>query len=61
MTQRTRGFIMTGTALLGLALNVVDAADRGSSAWNILAIVCFAILLFCGFGLIAKSGPPAAT
>jgi hypothetical protein len=59
MSNRTRGFIMVGAALVALAANVIEAADEGASAWNIIAIVCFAIVLFAGFELIAKSPPPA--
>jgi hypothetical protein len=58
MSNRTRGFIMVGAALVALAANVFEAADEGASAWNIIAIVCFAIVLFAGFELIAKSPPP---
>jgi hypothetical protein len=58
MSNRTRGFIMVGAALVALAANVIEAADEGASAWNIIAIVCFAIVLFAGFELIAKSPPP---
>ncbi len=60
MSIRTRGFIMVGAALIALAANVIEAADEGASVWNIIAIVCFAIVLFAGFELIAKN-PPAST
>lgn len=55
MSNRTRGFIMVIAALIALAANVVDAANDGASAWNILAILCFAIVLFAGFELVAKN------
>jgi hypothetical protein len=52
---RTRGFIMVGAALVALGANVVDAANDGASIWNIVAILCFAIVLFAGFELVAKN------
>jgi hypothetical protein len=57
VNTRTRGFIMVGAALVALAANVIEASTDGASAWNIIAIVCFAIVLFAGFELIAKSAP----
>jgi hypothetical protein len=54
---RTRGFIMVGGALIALAANIVDAAEDGASAWNIVAIVGFAIVLFAGFELVATNPP----
>jgi len=58
MQPRTRGFIMVVTALVGLGANVVDVANRGSSACNFVAIGCFTVLLFAGFESVAKSPPP---
>jgi hypothetical protein len=52
---RTRGFIMVVAALIALGANVVDAANDGASVWNIIAIVCFAVVLFAGFELVAKN------
>jgi hypothetical protein len=52
---RTRGFIMVGAALIALGANVIDAANDGASVWNIVAIICFAIILFAGFELVAKN------
>jgi hypothetical protein len=46
---------MVGAALVALAANVVDAAEDGASVWNIVAILCFAIVLFAGFELVAKN------
>ena len=40
-----------------VAANVVEAADEGASLWNIIAIVCFAVVLFAGFELVAKTPP----
>ena len=48
---------MVGAALVALAANIVDAAEDGASAWNIVAIVCFAIVLFAGFELVASNPP----
>ena len=58
MQQRTRGFVMVIAALVGLGANVVDVANRGSSAWNFIAIACFTVLLFVGFEIVAKAPPP---
>jgi sulfite exporter TauE/SafE len=55
---RTRAFAAVGAGLLLLALNVLDAADRGTSAGNIVAIACGAFLLFWGFAMVARTGPP---
>jgi hypothetical protein len=60
VVQRTRGFLFVIAGLVLLALNVIDAADRGSSAGNIAAIAIGAFLLFWGFGVIARTGPPAS-
>ncbi len=58
MPSRTRAFAAVGAGLLLLALNVIDAADRGASAGNIVAIALGAFLLFWGFALVARTGPP---
>lgn len=57
MSNRTRGFVLVVVALLALAANIIDAANDGASVWNIIAILCFAIVLFAGFELVAKSPP----
>jgi len=49
---------MVIAALIGLGANVVDVANRGSSAWNFIAIGCFTVLLFAGFEAVAKTPPP---
>ena len=49
---------MVIAALIGLAANVIEASTDGASAWNIVAIVCFAVMLFAGFEMIAKTPPP---
>ena len=51
---------MVISALIGLGANVVDVANRGSSAWNFIAIGCFTVLLFAGFEAVAKTPPPQA-
>ena len=55
MSDRRHGFIDVIAGLLVLGANVVDAANRGSSAWNFVAIAVGAILLFWGFALIARN------
>lgn len=55
MSQRGRGFVMVVCGLLVLALNVVEAADRGATAWNLLTIAVGAFLLFYGFTVVARN------
>jgi hypothetical protein len=56
--NRNRGIAASLVGILLLALNVIDAADRGASAGNLVAIACGAFLLFWGFSLVARSGRP---
>ena len=56
MPTRNRGVAAAAAGLVILALNVIDAADRGASAGNIVAIAAGAFLLFWGFSLVARSG-----
>jgi hypothetical protein len=59
--EKNREIVMAGCGLVVLALNVIDAADRGASAFNIVTIAVGAFLLFCGFTVVARTGrPPAA-
>lgn len=58
-TKRGIAFAIAGIALL--ALNVIDAADRGASAGNAVAIAAGAFLLFWGFALVARSGRPPSS
>ena len=58
MAERNRGVVMAGCGLLVLALNVIDAANRGASALNILTIAVGAFLLFYGFSVVARTGRP---
>src|SRR5436853_609257 len=37
--DQRRGILMAVAGLVVLAANVIDAANRGSSAWNVIAIV----------------------
>ncbi len=46
---------MVGAALIALAANVIDSANDGASVWNVVAIICFAVVLFVGFELVAKN------
>jgi len=54
MSDRQHGFVYSIAGLLVLAANVVDAVNRGSSAWNFIAIAVGAGLLFYGFALIGR-------
>jgi len=58
MADRTRGVVMAVCGILVLTLNVIEAVDRGSSAWNLITIATGAFLLFYGFAVIAR--PPKA-
>jgi hypothetical protein len=60
VAESKRGIAAALAGLLILALNVIDAADRGASAGNIVAIGCGAFLLFWGFAAVARSGRPPA-
>ncbi|MEX0948622.1 MAG: hypothetical protein WD296_07440 [Acidimicrobiia bacterium] len=55
MSERTRGFVMVVCGLLVLGLNVIEAADRGATAWNIVTIATGAFLLFFGTSVVARS------
>ena len=57
-TKRGIAFAIAGIVLL--ALNVIDAADRGASAGNVVAIAAGAFLLFYGFALVARGGRPSS-
>lgn len=56
MSERRHGIVEAGFGLLILAANVVDAATRGSSVWNFVAIALGAALLFYGFTRVARAG-----
>jgi len=58
MKERTRGVVMAVCGIIVLALNVVEAADRGATAWNMVTIATGAFLLFYGFAVIAR--PPTS-
>lgn len=56
MSEQRRGIIMAVAGIVVLAANVIDAVDRGSSAFNIIAIATGAFLLFYGFVVVGRSG-----
>jgi hypothetical protein len=56
--NQRRGILFAFAGILLLAFNVFDAADRGASGANIVAIACGAFLLFYGFIVVARSGRP---
>ena len=58
MGEKNRGIVMAVSGLLVLALNIIDAANRGASAFNIITIAVGAFLLFYGFTVVAKTGAP---
>jgi hypothetical protein len=58
MPNQRRGILFAFVGILLLAVNVFDAADRGASGGNIVAIACSAFLLFYGFAMVARSGRP---
>jgi uncharacterized membrane protein len=55
MSEQSRGIVMAFCGILVLALNVVEAVDRGATAWNIVTIAVGAFLLFYGFTVITRS------
>jgi len=61
VAEQTRGIAAALAGLLVLALNVIDAADRGASAGNVIAIALGAFLLFYGFAVVARSGRPPSS
>jgi uncharacterized membrane protein HdeD (DUF308 family) len=58
MAEQRRGIVMALSGILVLALNVIDAVDRGASAWNIVTIATGAFLLFYGFSVITRASKP---
>ena len=60
MPERNRGIVMAVSGLVVLALNVIDAANRGASGFNIVTIAVGAFLLFYGFSVVARTGRPPA-
>ena len=60
MPEQRRGIAASIAGILLLALNVIDAADRGASAGNVIAIALGAFLLFYGFALVARGGRPSS-
>jgi hypothetical protein len=55
MSERRRGVVMALCGILVLALNVIEAVDRGATAWNLVTIATGAFLLFYGFAVIART------
>jgi hypothetical protein len=58
MPNKTRAIATCAAGLLILAVNVIDAADRGSSVWNFVSIAIGVFLLFYGFTELARLGRP---
>ena len=56
MAEQTRGIVMAFCGVLVLALNVIEAVDRGASAWNLVTIATGAFLLFYGVAVISRTG-----
>src|SRR3954454_23674483 len=56
--NQRRGILFAFAGILLPAFNVFDAADRGASGANVVAIACGAFLLFYGFVVVARSGRP---
>jgi hypothetical protein len=53
----TRGVVMMVAALVGIVVTVIDAATDGFSAWNAVAIVCFAVVLVYGYLYVTHRRP----
>ena len=58
--NQRRGVLFAIAGILLLAFNVYDAADRGASGANVVAIAAGAFLLFYGFAVVARSGRPSS-
>jgi hypothetical protein len=58
MPNQTRSIATAIAGILILTFNIIDAANRGSSVWNFLAIAVGAFLLFWGFTEIARGSKP---
>jgi hypothetical protein len=56
MSASVRGIVMATCGILVLALNVIEAVDRGATAWNLVTIATGAFLLFYGVAVISRSG-----
>ena len=56
MSEQRRGIVMAFCGVLVLALNVIEAVDRGATAWNVVTIATGAFLLFYGVAVISRSG-----
>jgi hypothetical protein len=59
--EATRGVLFAVVGIVILALNVIDATDRGASAGNVVAIAAGAFFLFWGFAVVARSGRPPSS
>jgi type IV secretory pathway VirB2 component (pilin) len=57
MRLRTRGVVMVVAAIVGIVVIGIDAADDGFSAWNAVAIVCFAVVLVYGYLYVTERRP----
>ena len=60
MSNQTRAIVTSLTGILILVINIIDAAQRGSSVWNFVAIACGTFLLFYGFTGVVRAGQPPA-
>ena len=52
MTLRLRGVFMLMAAVLGIVVNVLDAADDGFSVWNGIGIALFIVVGVYGLAWI---------
>ena len=57
MALRVRGVVMILVAVVGVVVAIFDGIDDGFSVWNLVSIVCFAVVLLYGLSYLSRSNP----
>jgi hypothetical protein len=58
MSERAVGLIMVVGPALGIIATVIEAASDDVTAWNVVQVVLFTLVLVAGFGVMR--GTPTA-